>query len=282
MSVKKFLKVCALALVIALPVSLASSGARAEATEAEITFWNSVKDSKNADELNAYLRAFPNGTFSALAKIRLRKLKAGGGTSNSNTATRTTTPNPNAELTDRNQILFVQRFLYELNFGDELNFPDGKIGRKTRETVRDYQRKRKLAVTGKITRSLYKRAKNAKLPSVTWAGVGGRTRSGSAVRWGMDTREETARALLRAGCKGRRNKCIVSTDAVKKSGGQRWIGFIRCKRTRGTRTNYFIASDSATKEGALRDDLRERARNRGWNWRHCRVVGLVEANGRHR
>jgi hypothetical protein len=42
---------------------------------AEISFWESVKDSKDPAELQAYLDKYPNGAFSALAKIRLDRLK---------------------------------------------------------------------------------------------------------------------------------------------------------------------------------------------------------------
>jgi hypothetical protein len=43
---------------------------------ADITFWTSVKDSLNPAELQAYLDAFPNGTFRALAEIRIARLNA--------------------------------------------------------------------------------------------------------------------------------------------------------------------------------------------------------------
>lgn len=52
--------------------------AMAQAGPAEIAFWESVRDSKRAAELEAYLKAFPNGHFAPLARIRLNKLKAGG------------------------------------------------------------------------------------------------------------------------------------------------------------------------------------------------------------
>jgi tetratricopeptide (TPR) repeat protein len=43
--------------------------------EVELAFWNSVKDSDDPDMLQAYLDKFPNGTFAALAKIKIDKLK---------------------------------------------------------------------------------------------------------------------------------------------------------------------------------------------------------------
>jgi hypothetical protein len=45
------------------------------ASSVEISFWESVKDSKDPAELQAYLDKYPNGTFSGLAKIRLDRLK---------------------------------------------------------------------------------------------------------------------------------------------------------------------------------------------------------------
>lgn len=44
------------------------------ADDAEILFWNSVKDSESAAELKAYIEAYPEGDFLALAKFRYTKL----------------------------------------------------------------------------------------------------------------------------------------------------------------------------------------------------------------
>lgn len=40
----------------------------------ELTFWNSIKDSKNPAMLRDYLNRFPKGVFSVIAKLRLRTL----------------------------------------------------------------------------------------------------------------------------------------------------------------------------------------------------------------
>ena len=72
--------------------AMAQSVRLAQADAAEISFWESVKDSTSPAELEAYLKAYPQGTFAALARIRLDALKkstmqpgavpepAGGGT----------------------------------------------------------------------------------------------------------------------------------------------------------------------------------------------------------
>jgi len=51
--------------------------------QGEITFWNSVKDSKNASELNAYIDAYPQGKFAPLARLRIKEL--GGAASETST-----------------------------------------------------------------------------------------------------------------------------------------------------------------------------------------------------
>lgn len=43
--------------------------------QGEVEFWQSVKDSGSAQELEAYLEAYPKGKFAALARIRLKKLQ---------------------------------------------------------------------------------------------------------------------------------------------------------------------------------------------------------------
>jgi len=45
--------------------------------ELELVFWESIKDSENAAEFEAYLTKYPEGTFVALARTRLEALSAG-------------------------------------------------------------------------------------------------------------------------------------------------------------------------------------------------------------
>lgn len=48
------------------------------AAQADIAFWESVRDSRDPSELEAYLKAFPQGRFAPLATIRLKRLKDTG------------------------------------------------------------------------------------------------------------------------------------------------------------------------------------------------------------
>jgi len=51
----------------------------AQAASPEVTFWESVRDSEDPAEIEAYLKAYPNGQFASLARIRLDKLKQSNG-----------------------------------------------------------------------------------------------------------------------------------------------------------------------------------------------------------
>lgn len=64
------------AFLCAWPLALSRLSPAVAQEAAEITFWNSVKDSKNPAELKAYLDKYPSGNFSSLAKIRLDTLEA--------------------------------------------------------------------------------------------------------------------------------------------------------------------------------------------------------------
>ena len=47
----------------------------AEERAIERVFWESIKDSKHAADFEAYLKAYPNGTYVELARNRLRQLE---------------------------------------------------------------------------------------------------------------------------------------------------------------------------------------------------------------
>lgn len=59
---------CALAMLLVLGSPVLAQD------PAEIEFWKSVQDSKNPDELQAYLQAYPHGRFAPLARLRISRL----------------------------------------------------------------------------------------------------------------------------------------------------------------------------------------------------------------
>jgi len=61
-------------LFIAVLLACSQAHAQSPASSEEISFWESVRDSKNPAELQAYLDQYPNGRFAVLAKARLAAL----------------------------------------------------------------------------------------------------------------------------------------------------------------------------------------------------------------
>jgi uncharacterized caspase-like protein len=60
------------------------SGSQADpsdAATAEVTFWNSIKDSRDAAYFSAYLRQFPQGQFIEIAKLRIGEIEGTRGAS---------------------------------------------------------------------------------------------------------------------------------------------------------------------------------------------------------
>jgi hypothetical protein len=63
-------------ILLAIALSLAAASAVAQGSDpAEITFWESVRDSKDPAELRAYLQRYPTGAFAFLAQRRLAALE---------------------------------------------------------------------------------------------------------------------------------------------------------------------------------------------------------------
>jgi hypothetical protein len=54
------------------------------ASEVELEFWRSIKDSNRAGELSAYLTSYPNGQFKSIALARIASLENGPGTTTRN------------------------------------------------------------------------------------------------------------------------------------------------------------------------------------------------------
>jgi formylglycine-generating enzyme required for sulfatase activity len=61
-----------------LPTTFQVAGVlpRNSAEQFELAFWNSIKDSKQVGDYEAYLQAYPKGRFAALARTRIQQLKA--------------------------------------------------------------------------------------------------------------------------------------------------------------------------------------------------------------
>ena len=191
--------------------------------EAEIAFWNSIKDSQTAAEFEAYLQAFPNGLFAPLARLRVQQLASGGGQPPQpqgqppqpfQTPPQQQRPPQNAfvDTTDRNLVAEVQNKLFNLNYN--IRRFDGVFDTATRDAIRDWQRRIEANPDGQLTEALLTRLRNSKVPEV-WGAVA-YTASGTIgqtwIRASRREAEEVARneCLRRA---GRRASCDTLSAA---------------------------------------------------------------------
>jgi hypothetical protein len=124
------------------------------ASEVELEFWRSIKDSNKPEELNAYLTNYPNGTFKPLALARIASLQDGPSTTTRNLTTGIdpSTFTQEADQTaedqiglDKNQRRDVQRRLNGLGFDTKVN---GRFDEATRAVITRWQAARGYPKTG--------------------------------------------------------------------------------------------------------------------------------------
>ena len=117
------------------------------ASEVELEFWRSIKDSNKPEELNAYLTNYPNGTFKPIALARIASLQDGPSTATRHLTTGVgvdpSTFSEEASQTtedqlglDRSQRRDVQRRLTGLGFDIKAS---GKFDEATRTVIIRWQ-----------------------------------------------------------------------------------------------------------------------------------------------
>lgn len=138
------------------PTSMAKA-----ASETELEFWRSIRDSNKPEELNAYLTNYPNGQFRALALSRLAKLEKGVETSRTpsvgiDPATFAEEP---SQITEdqiglsRVQRREIQRRLNGLGFDTEVT---GKFDDSTRAVISRWQAARGYPISGFLNKLQHK------------------------------------------------------------------------------------------------------------------------------
>jgi hypothetical protein len=124
------------------------------ASEVELEFWRSIKESNKPEELNAYLTNYPNGTFRPLALARIAELQNGPSTTTRNLTTGIdpATFTDEADQTSEDQIGLdkgqrrdVQRRLNGLGFDTKVT---GKFDEATRAVIMRWQAARGYPKTG--------------------------------------------------------------------------------------------------------------------------------------
>ena len=133
--------------------------AAAPASDMELEFWRSVKDSRKVEELNAYVTNYPNGAFKPLALTRIAKLQ---GRDTSPDATRNLTVDTSSLSDEADQVAEdqirldrgnrrdVQRRLTKLGFDVHVN---GKFDDETRNVIKRWQAARGYPSTGFLNRA---------------------------------------------------------------------------------------------------------------------------------
>ncbi|MBV9462398.1 MAG: peptidoglycan-binding protein, partial [Bradyrhizobium sp.] len=133
--------------------------AAAPASDMELEFWRSVKDSSKVEELNAYVTNYPNGAFKPLALTRIAKLEGGDTSAN---ATRNLTADGSSLSDeadqaaedqiglDRGSRRDAQRRLTRLGFDVHAN---GKFDDETRTVIKRWQAARGYPSTGFLNKA---------------------------------------------------------------------------------------------------------------------------------
>lgn len=141
-----------------IPATAATSGSDG----VELEYWRSVKESNKPEELNAYLSAYPNGQFKALALARLAAIKSGPSTATRNLNSGidpATFTDDSTQLTedqiglDKGQRRDVQRRLTGLGFDTKVT---GVFNDDTRSVLKRWQAARGYPSTGYLNKLQHK------------------------------------------------------------------------------------------------------------------------------
>jgi hypothetical protein len=132
------------------------------ASDVELEFWRSIKDSNKPEELNAYLTNYPNGQFKSIALARIASLENGPSTTTRNLTTGIDPATFNEDANqvtedqiglDRNQRRDVQRRLTGLGFDTKVT---GKFDEPTRAVITRWQAARGYPSTGFLNKLQHK------------------------------------------------------------------------------------------------------------------------------
>src|SRR6185295_11958952 len=132
------------------------------ASEVELEFWRSIKDSNKVEEYNAYLTNYPSGAFKAVALSRIAALQDGPSNATRNLTTGVDQAVFSDEATqvtedqlglDKNQRRDVQRRLTGLGFDVKTT---GKFDETTRAVITRWQAARGYPKTGYLNAMQHK------------------------------------------------------------------------------------------------------------------------------
>jgi uncharacterized caspase-like protein len=144
--------------------AVAPAAGPSKASDVELEFWRSIKDSNKPEELNAYLTNYPNGQFRSLALSRVASLESGAkdaaATRNLSTGIDPATFKDEANQTTEDQIGLdkgqrrdVQRRLTGLGFDTKVT---GQFDPSTRAVINRWQAARGYPKSGYLNKLQHK------------------------------------------------------------------------------------------------------------------------------
>jgi len=228
----------------------AAAPASPDVVSLEVTFWNSIKDSKDPQLFEAYLKRYPNGTFVDIARINLEQFKVAVAKPID------TAPGDRVSISDPGLLREVRDRLYELNFDPGSPDADG-----LKAAIREFEAQGKLAQTGEATQGLLTRLRE----------VGGLKPWGaivydkSAAKWGMAWDQPSRKEAVASA----RSQCGTTPCAAE-------VSFF------GTACGAFAASATSWSMASRENiqDARQSALDGcGKSGKVCRVVGASCADG---
>jgi Domain of unknown function (DUF4189) len=251
----------------------ATAVAQDASSAADIAFWNSVKDSKSAAEIQAYITKFPNGTFVDLAKLRLSGLQNGSAQPSSPAAATQPAPQPNAPLSAET-IRKVQNQLYGLNY--DITVRDGRVTQELRDAIKAWRDNTKRTNSGELTAAEAATIEGASLPTV-WGAVAYNARGGTSTVWSESSRDSATSKTMEACRKLNGGTCKSITVATA---GCAAVSF--ASGTRGsTIYNDAYAVARPTLAQATNDGL-STCRSRANVANNCGLRTTVCADGSHK
>ncbi len=152
------------------------------ASEVELEFWRSIKDSNKPAELSAYLTSYPKGRFKSIALARISALENGPGTTTRNLSALVNPATATDEATQATEDQIglnkrkrrdVQHRLTRLGFDTKVN---GKFDEATRAVITRWQAARGYPATGFLNAAQHQALLNETAPTAhASAGTGDET-----------------------------------------------------------------------------------------------------------
>jgi Domain of unknown function (DUF4189)/TIR domain len=232
------------------PGNAAEVPGSSNAASLEVEFWNSIKDAKDPQLFEAYLKRYPNGAFVDIAKINLEQFKIAVAKPID------AAPEDRTAISDPGLLREVRDRLYELNFD-----PGSPDANGLKSAILEFETQSKLAQTGEVTQGLLMRLREI----------------GGLKPWGAIVYDKSAGKWGMAWDQASRKEAVASAQSQ--------CGTAQC----GAEVSFFgiacgaFATSAANWAMASRDNIQDARQAAldgcGKSGKACRIVGASCADG---